>query len=254
MTTVYALGTPRTAAQRGGDVRARDMTRARNVYGPHRFAATDDLRLSNGMIRVTVGPSGAVPTLTVEVYTGGFTVDDFLSNTLSDTLEGTFSPSAWAAMGTVTIDSTAVTAVLTGARLVRVSPESATVRLVSSALRDIFITLRRGERMIRIQHGSTRPPTIFTARRVRWTGVAGTTSSGRVVETTPALAGFPRTLLSLHNVTASGTSPMSLTTPSFRTAYFGAGVATSNSYESASDLHRQLSRVSRTQLLAELVS
>jgi len=252
-TVAYLLGTPRTAANQGGDCRARDLAQARNVHGPHRFAATTDCKISNGLLRLTVGATGAAPSLTVEARRGVVTVSDALSDTLTDTLPGSMSTASWQAMGTITIDSPAVSALLTGVRIVRVSAEAVTIRLVAPLMGDAFVTLRRGFRAVSITHGSARRA-ISVTRRVRWTDTVapvGTAGAGRVEETAPAYDGFPRFVAALDPATANA-GAFSMTTTANTHARFGAGVGTTNTRDTVADIHAQLADNSRPTL--ELVS
>lgn len=247
---VQEIGPPRAGTLRGGDVRAYDLAQNRNVFGPHVFAASTHLRLTNGLLRLDVGPTAAAPRIDLAVYRGGEVTGDLLSNILTDVLGGTMTAAEWVEMGTVTFDSPTVTALLTGVRLVRVTPERATVRLIAPAVADVFLTLRRGERMVRVQHGSRRGPTVDTDRRIRWTdspSPTGTATSGRVTETTPVEDGMPRFLASLHPVTTDGAA-FSMTALSTPSATFGAGVGTTAERDTPADMHAQLAGVT-TQLI-----
>lgn len=243
------LGPPRAAILRGGDVRARDLAQVRNVLGPHRFAATTDLRITNGLLRLDVGATGAAPTVTVSFYKGSVPTGDALSDTLSNTLEGSMTAGAWLTAGVITFDSPAVTATMTAAHLLHVTPNTATIRLVSAAMADAYLTLRRGERMVRIQHGATRSSTVTTTRRVRWAAATpGTATSGRVTETTPANAGYPRFLAALDAVTTDGAAFSMTTSTSVRTGRFAAGVGTDQPLDTPADMHAQLAGHTRQEL------
>ena len=236
-TAVYAIGRPRAALSRGGDCRARDITQAREIHGPHRFATTGQCQISNGLLRLTVGASGVAPTLTIECWRGRVVINDFLSDILSDILPGEYSTPAWFAMGTITIDSTLLTALLTAVRLVRLTPEAVTIRLVAPVMGDAFVTLRRGERQVRIQHGSTRAPVVSTSRRVQWTGspsLTGSATTGRVEEPADAVTGLYRFVASIDTVT---------------TARFGAGVGSDVYRDRPTDQHLQLGDVTRQGLV-----
>lgn len=278
MTTVsYALGVPRPPGLRGGDCRAYDLAQVRHVRGPHRFATADDCQLRNGFLRVTVGSTGEVPTLAVDAWRPEVTINDTYSDTYSDTYGGDLSTPAWLTVGSLVIDSPDVDAVLTGVRLVRITAESVTIRLVSPLISDAFVTLRRGERMLRIQHGSSRAPVTRT-RRVGWDLVPEetmllTTEDGRVLtteagvplvaevavqitssptgrseEVVPHTQGFPRFVASLDPTgTTAGT--LGLTSGSVDYARFGAGVATYSPEEQPRDMHRQLRDSSRPRLV-----
>lgn len=252
-TATYALGRPHPAALRGGDCRARDLNQARNVHGPHRFAASTHCQITNGLLRLTVGASGAAPSLAVEVWRGRVTVGDVYEDIYTDTYGGSIGTPAWFAVGTITIDSTLLTALLTAVRVVRITPEAVTVRLVTPVMADAFVTLRRGERMIHVQHGSTRAPTVSTSRRVRWTGSpspTGTTSAQLVQEASPAvgLDGLFRFVGAIDTATVNA-SAFSSTASGVTTARFGAGVGTYAPRDGAFDLHNQLADASRPQLV-----
>lgn len=252
MTTVsYALGRPRSALSRGGDCRAYDVTQARNVHGSHRFAATTDCRISNGMLRLTLGASGAAPALTVEAWRGALSIGGTYTDTYTDTYAGSTSAAAWVAMGTLTIDSPSVSALLTGVRIVHINAEAITIRLVSPLVADAYVTLRRGERMCRIHHGRTRPPFVDLDRRIRWTASplpVGTAADGRVQEATPTIDGFPRFVAALDAVTTNA-GAFSLTASSVVSARFGAGVGTWALRDQPADLHSQLGDASRPLLV-----
>lgn len=245
---VAALGTPSAADERGGDCRARDLTQGINVHGPHRFAATTDCRIDNGILRVTVGAAAAVPTLTISAYTPGAllsaattyddtTVYDDTTLYFDDIYEH-----AWTAMGSVVIDSASVSALLTAVRLVRITPEAVTIRLVAPLIADAFVTLRRGEPFVRIQHGSSRVPLVTTGRRIRWSAPlpTGVGHTGRVSEDTPAVNESPRFIAA---VTAGGTASgpsFQVNIPSVTSASFVAGVGnTTQARTTPADLHAQ---------------
>lgn len=247
----YALGRPHPAASRGGDCRARDLNQTRNVHGPHRFAATTHCQITNGMLRLTVGASGAAPSLTVEAWRGRVTIGDTFEDVYVDGYGGTVATPAWMAMGTITIDSPAVSALLTAARITRLTPEAITIRLVAPLMGDAFVTLRRGERQVRIQHGSTRSPVITTSRRVRWTAtpaLVAVTRLTRVEEAWPAVDGLRRYVGALGTVTPTA-STFSAATASVSSARFGAGVGTSTIGDRTIDMHRQLCDISRPRLV-----
>ena len=250
-TATYPLGRPRPAAKRGGDCRARDLNQGRNVHGGHRFAATTHARINNGLLRLTVGATGAAPSLTVEARRGRLVVGDVYEDVYVDLYGGSYSAPAWFAMGTITIDSPSVSALLTQVRIARISPESVTLQLVAPLMADAFVTLRRGERMVRIQHGSTRSPTVATTRRVRWTASpspTGTATGARVEETTAAVDGFFRFVACQGSATADA-GAFSVTTSSLTTATFAAGVGTSDFGDRPADYHADLKDSSRVRLV-----
>jgi len=249
----YAIGTPRAATLHGDDCRARDLTLARNVHGLHRFATTTDCRISNGLLRLTVGASGAAPSLTVEAWRGSVTVGDVYVDTYADLYGGTGTTAAWFSLGTLTIDSPAVSALLTAVRIERVEEpvgQSVTIRLVSALIGDAFVTLTRGERMFHVHHGDTRSP-VTTTRRIRWTASpspTGAASSNLVQETTPPTEGFFRFVASIDPTTASA-GAFSLTTASVASARLGAGVGTYAARDGADDMRIQLEDTSRKVLV-----
>ncbi len=254
MTTVaYALGRPRPAASRGGDCRALDLDQDRNVHGPHRFAATTHCQISDGMLRLTVGATGAAPALTVEVWRGRVTINDFYTDTYTDTYGGDISTPAWFAVGTLTIDSPSVSALLTAVRLVRITPEAVTIRLVAPLIADAFVTLPRGWRSVRIRHGDSRLAPIDIDRRIRWTHTpspVGTATTGRVEENVSpaALTGMSRFVAAIDPVTTNA-GAFSVTAASATTARFGAGVGMDTARDRPVDLHRQLGDASRPRLV-----
>ena len=158
-------------------------------------------------------------------------------------------------MGTITIDSTLLTALLTSVQITRMSPEAVTIRLVAPVMADAFVTLRGGERMVRIQHGSTRSPLVSTSRRVRWTGSpspAGTALTGRVEELVAAtgLDGLHRFVASLDTVSTNA-GAFSVTATGVTTARFGAGIGlgVSTVLDRPSEMHEQLGDASRPRLV-----
>lgn len=254
MIVAYDLGTPRVATERGGDCRARDLAQGRNVFGPHRFASQTDCRISNGLVRITVSVA-LVPTLTVEVYrpstltdsivhTGDVYVDtyhDLYGGTTATVTTGT--GAAWVTAFTAVIDSPAVAALLTAVRIQRISADSVTLRLVAPAIADAFVTLRRGERGFRLQHGSTRPPRVATTRRLTLSAspaLTGVAYTGRVQEDVAVIGGgLYRYVAALDTVTTSA-GGFSVTTPSVTRARLGAGLGTDGFLDTPAHHHRQL--------------
>lgn len=254
MTAVaYALGRPRAATSRGGDCRALDLAQNRNVRGPHVFATPANCQICNGLLRLTFSAINTTPAVTVEAWRGRVIIEDYISDVVSDTIPGSYSDPAWTAMGTLTIDSPSVpSATIQGVKVWRCCPEYITVRIISPFLADAFITLPRGWRSFRIQHGSSRYPLIADLdRRIRWTASpspTGTAYPGRVEESTPTFENFPRSVFSLDPVTTNAGS-FSITATSVTTARFGAGVGTSARNDRPSDLHRQLGDASRAEIV-----
>lgn len=253
MTTVaYDLGAPPAAAQRGGDCRARDLGQGRNVHGPHRFASTTHCRINNGLLRLTVGASGAAPSLTIEARRGSVATGDVYGDVYGDIYGGSMTAPAWFAMGTLTIDSPSVAALLTAVRIAHVTAEEITIRLVAPLMADAFVTLKRGRRHVGILHGDTRAnPLVDVDRRIRWTASpspTGTASTGRVEEETPVVEGFPRFLASVDPVTVDA-GAFSLTAASVTSARLGAGVGTYGTRDRPADHHREMGDASRSRLV-----
>lgn len=247
-TTTYDLGRPPAAAQRGGDCRARDLTKARNVLGGHRFATTTACRINNGIIRLTVGASGAAPSLTFEAWRGLVGIGDVFEDVFHDVYPGTLSgTAAWLPMGTLTIDSPSVSALLTAVRLVKVNSQVVIIRLVSPLIGDAFVALRQGWREVEIQHGDTRAnPQVIVSRRIRWTASpspVGTATSGRVEETSPAIEGLPRFVAAVDPAAANA-GAFRLTATAVASAHFGAGAASTAFRDRPADQHGQLSDAS----------
>lgn len=255
MTITYDLGLPKAANLRGGDVRARDTTQARKVFGPHRFAGSGDLKVSNGLLRLTVDVAGAFPSVIVSAYTAGALTSAATTYTTTTVYDATtlyfddIYAHLWTAMGSVIFDSPAVSASLASAHLVSLTPERATICLISTAIANVYVTLRRGERMLRIQHGSTRPPFLTLDRRVRWgPPPAGVAVFARVSEDVPAVANSPRFIATeSSDATVSGPA-FSITVPAARSASFGAGVGTVGERNTPADMHGQLFDSSRATL------
>lgn len=252
----YPLGKPPAPAMRGGDCRARDLTQARNVHGPHVFAATTDCQISNGLVQITVGATGAVPALSIMLWHGagtGTVTGDIYSDTYADLYAGVTSPptAGWVASGTLTIDSPDVVAPLTAVRIVRMNHRFVTIRLVAPFMADAFVTLRQGWRSVTIQHGSKRPPFLTMTRRISWTasGMTGQASRGRVVETAPLLDGYARFVAGVEAGATTDAAAFSMTSPSIRSFLFGAGAGTSNTLDTPADQHAQLYDASRLELV-----
>jgi hypothetical protein len=242
VTTVsYPLGKPLSAPSRGGDCRARDLRIPRNVHGPHRFDSPEHCQIDNGMLQVTVSAAGTVPTLTIDAWRGAVVVDDVYNDTYHDLYsDGGYANPDWLDAFAVTIDSPSVSAVLTGVKLAHICDELVVIRLIVPAIADAYVRLRRGEPMIHIQHGETRPPLLDIDRRVALTASpspAGTASTGRVEEASPLHDGAPRFVASIDAVT---TGAFSLTASSVVSARFGAGMGTYAPGTRPIDLHRQL--------------
>lgn len=242
----YALGRPRLATSRGGDCAVYDLSQdGRRVGGPHRFAAPEHCHITNGMLRLTVSAAGAAPSLAIDAWRGRVVVGDTYEDVYTDDYGGEISTPAWFDMGTVVMDSPSVSSLLTGVRLVKVTAEIVALRLICPLLGDAYVVLRRGEPMVRIQHGDARPPLVPIVRRIAWADpLSGYAVKGRVEETPPAIDSFLRFVAAVDPVTADAVD-FSVTTPSVTTARFGAGVGTWALGNRPIDLHRQLLNATR---------
>lgn len=251
MTVVsYPIGSPLPAPLRGGDCRARDLSLRRNVHGPHRFALPDHCKFGNGIIRATVGAAGTAPAVTVEAYVGVETVDDFFVDIYHDLYGGIAEDQGWETSATITIDSPSVAAVLTEVRTVLISAEIVILRLVAPLMGDAYVTLRRGETMVRVLHGERREG-IDIDRRVRLTAspspVGVSPVAGRVQESGVAIGEFSRFVAALDPTTAD-IGAFSLTASSVTSARFGAGVGTNDDLTTSADLHGQLLSITRQRI------
>lgn len=141
---------PRWLSDRGHDVRAYDRRDEREVFGSsHPFVATTDLVMTNGLLRLWVGPRLLPPYVQVQAFAAG----------------------EWREVGYVMVADPQGDEVLTSARLERVTPDAASIRLGVSGHGEALLTLRRGERMVRVHHGSSRAPRVGGYRRVQWAGL-----------------------------------------------------------------------------------
>lgn len=117
---------PDWITSRSLDARGYDRREMREVYGPsHRTSATTDLMLVNGLCRFWVGNRGLRPFLNCQA----------------------FANEDWREPGTVQFGSDVDA--LMDARLIRVTTDEITVALTVQNRGDIFVSLRRGERMLR---------------------------------------------------------------------------------------------------------
>lgn len=138
---------PNWITYRGGDCRAYDRRLERNVWGPgHAFLRSSDLLFTNGVVRAWCGLDS--PYLNVSIFDAG----------------------EWRETGVVSFDQTATTR-LNGVRLVRVTPDVVTVALDVRSHGLVLVTLKRGERMLRIQHGTSLAPQVVAGHYVRLRGV-----------------------------------------------------------------------------------
>jgi hypothetical protein len=226
------------------------LAQGRNVYGPHRFVAITDCQVCNGMLRVTAG-AGSTPTLVIEAWRPAVTVGDVFVDTFSDVFGGGRSDPEWVAVGTLTLDSPTEAALLTSVFLSRISAEAITLHLVIPAVADAWVTLRRGERQVRIQHGSSRPPLATVSRRLRWTdspSPVGIAAVGRVQEDAAAIPGFYRYVGAIDPVATDG-GTFSIATPAVNFARMGAGVGMWRTGDTTGAIHAQLSDASRPVLV-----
>lgn len=144
---------PAWVAERGGDCRAYDVSQGREVFGPsHPLEEPSDLVLENGLLRAWCGGRGIVPYFTVMTFVDG----------------------AWQQCGCVVLADETTGPQLDGARLVAVTPDRVTAALRVRGIGDVYVTLKRGERMLRVQHGTTRAPTVSATRRIGWLGTPPT--------------------------------------------------------------------------------
>ncbi len=134
--------------ERGHDVRAWDRGDERSVWGPtHTFNRPSDLMLTNGLVRLTCGPRGARPYVSVEAFRNG----------------------SWRQVGALGLGRQGGSEAIKSARLVRLTPDEGTMAISSHPFGDVYLTLKRGERMIRVLHGSGRH--VYASNRyVRWLG------------------------------------------------------------------------------------
>lgn len=240
----HALGAPLAAAQRGGDVRLHDLAQGRDVRGPHVFAAPDDAVIVNGAIRATVGPSGAVPSLDLDAWRGPVTVSDAISDTLADTLAGAAATPAWHSVGSVLIDSPDVSSGISAVRVVSVSPERVTVRLDVASLGDVFVSLLRGEPMLRIQHGRAKAPAVSVGRRVSWSAGSFSAAGSRIEETwSPAEDSMFRFIGGFETMNADAGARTLATPAAASTARYCVGVADGRWWSTPRDLHHQMAGV-----------
>lgn len=148
---------PTWASLHGGDVRAFDRSEDREVFGPsHPFERTSDLLVTNGMVRFWIGNRGLIPWLNVAAFRSG----------------------EWREMGVVSLAPTA--GALAGARLIRCTPDEATVALSVRTTGAVHVTLRRGERMIRLGIGPERSPSTSYARTLAWDAMPPTLARSSV--------------------------------------------------------------------------
>lgn len=135
----WSKDAPRWLTQQGGNVRAYDRRAGREVYGPHPFLETTDLLVTNGLVRFWVGNRRLPPFLNVEA----------------------FAQSSWEEQGYLHLADPGGTGALRGARLVYITPERVDVALSIQDQGDVFVSLCRGERGLRLSN----------ARYARWSGL-----------------------------------------------------------------------------------
>lgn len=186
----------------------------------------------------------------MQVYTGRVVVDDVYVDTYDDLYGGAYSVPEWVDAGVVTIDSPDESVVLTGVRLVDVSGERVTIKLLAPLINDAFVTLHRGWRSFRIQHGNDSaalPAPVSIARRVTLTATPepdGYAAAGRVEERYAVIGGMYRFVASTDTATADE-GEFSVTSGAVVTADFGVGVGVAVSGDRPFQLHQQLGDASR---------
>lgn len=167
-------------------------------------------------------------------------MDDTYSDVYSDTYGGSLSTPDWVSVGVLTIDSPSVAAVLSGVRMVAVSDEAVTVRLVAAAIGDAFVTIERGMPFLSVHHGDS-AQAVDIDRRVSMAGdsLVGSAAVGRVQEDAPAIRGLYRWVGAVDPVSVDA-GAWSLTGSSVTLARFGTGVGTAQLLDSAASQHSQL--------------
>jgi hypothetical protein len=174
--TLAANAAPHWVTARGADVRGFDIGANREVYGPgHRFGVESDILVTNGLMRFRVGARNLVPHLVVQVY----------------------KDAAWRAKGYLYLSGANT---LAGARLSTVTAERSCCVLSVHNEGEVHVWLNRGERMLRITHGSTRAPSIACDRFVEWRTTAPS------VPTTPT-TGFGFAPFGSTSFGGTGTDP-----------------------------------------------
>lgn len=206
---------------RGQDVRGYDSRIGRTVWGPsHPFLEPTDLGVTNGILRFKVGDYDEPPRLDVEFFDDG----------------------EWKDMGQLYMaDPSSSTDELRTARLVRCTPDVATVAIGARDCGPIFVTLKRGEPMVRIELGSLARPTVSRNRQVRWSGSPSGTLGSDGIITETAVGGLLRGLAVLSDdFTQTGGGSFGVQDTA-ETAYVGAFVArSSGTGNSAANLQEQL--------------
>lgn len=140
---------PRWLTDRGGDVVAYDRSRECEVLDEaHSFVSTTDIAVGNGLVRYVVGSRGLPPYLTVEALY----------------------PDAWHHVGHLLLGGPGE---LRGARLIQAGPDVVRLAMTIRGAGDVVVTLRRGERQLRISW-DTRPPAGAPDRAVSWSGTPPT--------------------------------------------------------------------------------
>lgn len=259
---IYSLGKPRPATLRGGDCWAHDLrpdpitgephpiTERPHVHGAgHAFRQPEHCVIQNGLLRLYVN-AGSPPSLTMQVHRNRVVIDDVYVDTYEDLYGGSLSGAEWVDAGVVTIDAPSLGVVLTGVRLVDVNPERVTIKLLAPLIGDAFVTLHRGWRSFRIQHGNESlavPAPVSVARRVRLTdspSAVGIAAKGRVEEQFAAIDGMYRFVSSTDPVTVDA-GEFSVTSDAVTTADFGVGVGIASTGDRPYNLHQQFGDASR---------
>jgi hypothetical protein len=153
--------TPRWVTNHGDRVSAYDLRDMRPVGSAgHPFLVPSDLLVTNGLLRFRVGNRGLTPYVSVSVHsTGG----------------------AWCEVDCLHLARLHSADTLVGARLVRLTPDVATVALSVRNKGDVFVSLLRGYRGMWVSHGSVRHR-VYTDRSVSW-GPPPSVVSGTSLET-----------------------------------------------------------------------
>jgi len=140
---------PGWVSTRGQDCRAWDRRDGRLVWGPvHAFARPHDLGVTNGLLRCWVGPRLHAPYVHVQAFRSG----------------------VWREVGCVSFEQTPNDRLL-AARLVRCTPDVVTLALEVETRGPVLVSLARGERWLRVQHGDPVPPVVFGGHYLRWRGI-----------------------------------------------------------------------------------
>lgn len=141
---------PGWVTQRGQDVRAWNRRVERMVWGPkHPFEQPSDVVVTNGLVRFRPGPAGGPAYLVVQAFADG----------------------AWREVGCVLLSHPSHDGqTLRTGRLERLTRDEAILALVIREVGTVRVVLRRGERMLRVRHGS-QPGSVTADRAIAWLGM-----------------------------------------------------------------------------------